>query len=88
MSQIVPNVLKARITALNADVVAARQDAGAYFTTVQELKRLLKVMREDAQKDTPVIAERQDQLKVFEEDREVLKADPELTHNSKSATCP
>ena len=74
-SQIVLEALKARIAALEADVVAARQDAAARFTAVRELKQLLKVAREDAQKKDTVIAEQKAQLKASEEDKEAINAE-------------
>ena len=83
-SQIVLEALKARIAALEADVVAARQVAAARFTTVRELKSLLKVAREDAQKKDTVIAEQQAQLKASEEDKEAVKAELAASNASKA----
>ena len=83
-SQIVLEALKARIAALEADVVAARQDAAARFTTVRELKSLLKVAREDAQKKDTVIAEQQAQLKASEEDKEAINAELAASNASKA----
>ena len=52
--QIVQGALNARIATLEADVVAARQDAAAYFITVRALKHMLKVARSDAQKQDTI----------------------------------
>ena len=83
-SQIVLGALKARIAALEADVVAARQDAAARFTAVRELKQLLKVAREDAQKKDTVIAEQQAKLKASEDDKEAIKAELAASNASKA----
>ena len=83
-SQIVLGALKARIAALEADVLAARQDAAARFTAVRELKQLLKVAREDAQKKDTVIAEQQAQLKASKEDKEAIKAELAASNASKA----
>ena len=83
-SQIVLEALKARIAALEADVVAARQVAAARFTIVRELKSLLKVTREDAQKKDTVIAEQQAKLKASEDDKEAIKAELAASNASKA----
>ena len=83
-SQIVLEALKARIAALEADVVAARQVAAARFATVREFKSLLKVAREDAQKKDTVIAEQQAQLQASEEDKETIKAELAASNASKA----
>ena len=83
-SQIVLEALKAKIAALEADVVTARQVAAARFTTVRELKSLLKVAREDAQKKDTVIAEQQAKLKASEDDKEAIKADLAASNASKA----
>ena len=82
--QIVLGALKARIATLEADVVAARQDAAARFTAVRALKQLLKVAREDAQKKDTVIAEQQAQLKASKEDKEAIKAELAASNASKA----
>ena len=75
------------IAALEADVVAARQDAAARFTTVRELKQMLKVAREDAQKKDTVIAEQQAKLKASEDDKEAMKAELAALSASKACCC-
>ena len=65
-------------------MVAARQDAAARFTTVRELKRLLKVALQDAQKQHTVISEQQAQLKASEEDKEAIKAELAASNASKA----
>ena len=83
-SQIVLEALKAKIAALKADVVTARQVAAARFTTVRELRSLLKVTREDAQKKDTVIAEQQDKLKASEDDKEAIKAELAASNAAKA----
>ncbi|RPD77114.1 hypothetical protein L226DRAFT_569316 [Lentinus tigrinus ALCF2SS1-7] len=83
-SEVVLEAFKARVAALEAEVVAARQDAAAANAKVDELVQLLTAGRKDTQEKDTIIAEQKDELKASSEEREAIKAELAAVNASKT----
>ncbi|RPD77101.1 hypothetical protein L226DRAFT_359736 [Lentinus tigrinus ALCF2SS1-7] len=83
-SEVTLAAFKARVAALEAEVIAARQDAAAANAKVNELVQFLTAERNDAKEKDTMIAEQKDELKASSEEREAIKAELAATNASKT----
>ncbi|RPD56803.1 hypothetical protein L226DRAFT_574152 [Lentinus tigrinus ALCF2SS1-7] len=84
--EVVLEAFKARVAALEAGLVAARQDAATAIAKVDELVQLLTAALKDAKEKDTIIAEQKDELKVSSEEREAIKAELTSVNASKTRT--
>ncbi|RPD60701.1 hypothetical protein L227DRAFT_610809 [Lentinus tigrinus ALCF2SS1-6] len=83
-SEVTLAAFKARVAALEAEVIAAHQDAAAANAKVEELVQLLTAGRKDTQEKDRIIAEQKDELKGSSEEREAIKAELAAANASKT----
>ncbi|RPD63346.1 hypothetical protein L227DRAFT_651004 [Lentinus tigrinus ALCF2SS1-6] len=85
-SEVILEAFKARVAALEAEVISARQDTAAANAKVNEQVQLLTAAHKDAKGKDTIISEQKDELKASSEEREAIKAELAAANASKTRT--